>query len=478
MNPLRMVTRQRSGQSPATGKEELLTLQQAAELFGKTTSNISYLIQYDRINKYNKEGATNGKAKNGELRVSRQELAEYFRRLEEHVARRMSKLSALDMELAFLEVPERERTKHVNRLHPYLGKFIPQLVEYFLSRYFKQGEVVVDPFCGSGTTLVQAAEMGINSVGIDISDFNTRIANVKLARYNPLLVEREVIDIMRRTVGFSERAFTGKFVPLIDEAAELTTESEYLNTWFAERSLKELLYYEKLIPEYTYQDLLRIILSRTARSCRLIYHYELATPSKPVREPYVCYKHKGRICTPVQTIIPRLKFYSTDTVRRLAEFSILRKDVDSLVIEGDSQTVSLQRELPKGWMKNHRIRGVFTSPPYVGQIDYHEQHQYAYELFGFERRDELEIGRKRKGKSVKAQRAYVEGISKVLVNMKRELPADAIYFIVANDKLSLYPEIFEIAGMKIEKQFNRPVEDRTERDKRPYSETVFLARLG
>jgi len=471
-----MATKQKSSQSPIVSKEDLLTLRQAAELFGKTISNISYLIQYDRINKYDEEGERNGKVKNGGLRVSRHELVEYFARLDEHVQRRMSKLSALDMELAFLEVPERERTKHVHRLHPYLGKFIPQLVEYFLSRYFRPGEAVIDPFCGSGTTLVQAAEMGIHSVGIDISEFNTRIARVKLAKYDPKLMEREVIDIMKRTAGFSERAFTGNFVPLVSEAAELTTKSEYLNTWFAERSLKELLYYEKLIPEYTYQDLLRIILSRTARSCRLIYHYELATPSKPVREPYVCYKHKGRICTPIQTTIPRLRYYSKDTVRRIAEFSSLRKDVDSYVVEGDAQTVDLQKELPEGWIKSHNIRGVFTSPPYVGQIDYHEQHQYAYELFGFQRKDEQEIGRKRKGKSAKAQRAYVEGISKVLINMKRQLPHDAQYFIVANDKLSLYPEIFEIAGMRIEKQFNRPVEDRTERDKRPYSENIFFVR--
>ena len=233
-----MATKQKSSQSPIVSKEDLLTLQQAAELFGKTTSNISYLIQYDRINKYDEEGEANGKAKNGGLRVSRQELVEYFARLDEHVQRRMSKLSALDMELAFLEVPERERTKHVHRLHPYLGKFIPQLVEYFLSRYFKPGEAVVDPFCGSGTTLVQAAEMGIHSVGIDISEFNTRIARVKLAKYDPKLMEREVIDIMKRTAGFSERAFAGNFVPLVDEAAELTTKSVYLNR-VCRRSQKE-----------------------------------------------------------------------------------------------------------------------------------------------------------------------------------------------------------------------------------------------
>ena len=50
------------------------------------------------------------------------------------------------------ELPERERTKHVHRLHPYLGKFIPQLVERLLDRYVRSGGQVHDPFAGSGTT--------------------------------------------------------------------------------------------------------------------------------------------------------------------------------------------------------------------------------------------------------------------------------------------------------------------------------------
>jgi len=33
------------------------------------------------------------------------------------------------------DLPEKIRTKHVHRLHPYLGKFIPQLVEIFLRKY-------------------------------------------------------------------------------------------------------------------------------------------------------------------------------------------------------------------------------------------------------------------------------------------------------------------------------------------------------
>ena len=66
----------------------------------------------------------------------------------------------LDLALSWSEheLPERERTKHVHRLHPYLGKFVPQLVEALLERSVRPGGRVLDPFAGSATTLVQALE--------------------------------------------------------------------------------------------------------------------------------------------------------------------------------------------------------------------------------------------------------------------------------------------------------------------------------
>lgn len=99
----------------------------------------------------------------------------------------------LNWRLSFIEYKESERTKHVHRLHHYKGKFIPQLVEYFLDEhtdefkqqiYFHPGDIVLDPFCGSGTTLVQANELGLHAVGIDISAFNSMISNVKIRKHD------------------------------------------------------------------------------------------------------------------------------------------------------------------------------------------------------------------------------------------------------------------------------------------------------
>ena len=171
---------------------ELFTIQEASEwatgYLGRkiSTSNISYLIQYGRVKKFNDNDST---------QISKQDLIKYYK---SYVGKRELEWKKelgedLNWGLSFDNLTEKERTKHVHRLHPYKGKFIPQLVEYFLDThtddfkrnvYFKPGDIVLDPFCGSGTALVQANELGIHSIGIDISTFNAMISNVKIGKHN------------------------------------------------------------------------------------------------------------------------------------------------------------------------------------------------------------------------------------------------------------------------------------------------------
>jgi len=469
---------------PITRKDsDLVTLQQAANIIGKTPHNIRDYIQRGRINKYDTSGQRISKARNGQLRVSLRELRDFLDMLaKDHQKHHRT---GLHEELGFYGLPEYERTKHVHRLHPYLGKFIPQLVEWFLAHYFKEDNIILDPFMGSGTTLVQGNEMKMHTVGIDISEFNCLIAKVKTQKYDISKAKKEILEAEQRLSTFSSRLITKdkKQLLLFSEEkmenlkASLMAEvkSEYLKTWFAERTLYEMMYYRRLIKTFEYQDLLKVLLSRAVRSSRLIPHYDLARPKAPIElgKEYWCRKHR-RMCKPIEQLLVKIHNYSMDTVRRLKTFDKLRSDKSVIVIQGDSKKINLAKEFKTVTIPNMRIDGIFTSPPYVGQIDYHDQHVYAYELFGFTRNDDLEIGPQKAGKSKQAQENYIEGISEVFRNVNKYLKEDAKIFIVANDRLKIYPEIAKRSGLKIIKEFHRAVTKRTEQGDNPYQETIFF----
>jgi hypothetical protein len=242
------------------------------------------------------------------------------------------------------------------------------------------------------------------------------------------------------------------------------TDSQYLKEWFSERALQEILFYRSIINDYKNRDVLKVILSRSARSARLIPHYDLARPKKPVKDTYWCVKHK-RFCKPVDEALKFIERYSIDTIRRLKEFDKIRTDAFIKIIQGDARSVELPEDL--------KIDGVFTSPPYVGLIDYHEQHRYAYELFDLPRYDELEIGSAMKGQTEKAKEEYVNGIVEVFKNINKNLVDGALIFIVVNDKFELFPKIGERCGFKLIDIFYRPVFMRTERNKNHFFESVY-----
>lgn len=361
-------------------------------------------------------------------------------------------LEGLNLNWREKDLPERIRTKHVHRLHPYLGKFVPQLVEIFLRKF--QPETVCDPFSGSGTTLVEAASLGVNGVGCDISQFNSLIARVKTGTYDLELLESEINDIVHRALSETQMVLL--------ERRELYHSSDYLQSWFAPSALESLLAYQALIPDYTYKDVLRLVLSRSARSARLTTHFDLDFPKKPQIGPYRCYKH-GRVCKPTDDAAKFLKRYSNDTLKRIREFDSIRGESKISVITGDSRTV----EFPK-----HDL--VVTSPPYVGLIDYHEQHRYAYELLGLPWRADSEIGRASNGSSKRARAEYVEGISESFLNVRRSLAPDGRMVVIVNDKLGLYDEICQRVGMRLETRLERHVNRRTGRRAGAFFESVLV----
>jgi DNA modification methylase len=116
----------------------------------------------------------------------------------------------------------------------------------------------------------------------------------------------------------------------------------------------------------------------------------------------------------------------------------------------------------------HPIDLVVTSPPYPGLIDYHEQHAYAYELLGLERRDEDEIGR--------GVRGYCEGVAAILRRAADALTPQGRIIVVVNDSRGLYDGILAAAELRLEERMRRHVNRRTGRRNGEYFEDVLIAR--
>jgi len=365
--------------------------------------------------------------------------------------------ATLDLELSWSEeaLPERERTKHVHRLHPYHGKFIPQLVEALLDRYLAPGGRVLDPFAGSGTTLVQALESGLDATGVDVAAFNCLLMRVKTAQYDLGELGEELREVRARTESLATpRARRPR--------------RRYLREWYAPQAAAELLAFRDLIPEYRHEDVLRVILSRAARSARRAAHFDLEAPREPQVGAYWCHKHR-RSCRPVESAVGFLRRYTLDTLARIEEFARVRDvEREARVVHGDTRETELGEDYD----------GVLTSPPYPGLIDYHEQHRYAYELLGLDDRREREIGAAASGTSLAALEAYRNGVAFALERAAAALRPDAPVLVVVNDRRDLYPEILARAGLQLEARLRRHVNRRTGRRAGEYFEDVLVARAA
>ena len=111
---------------------QLLTIREASDwatsFLGRdiSESNIAYLVQYGKVKKYGNNGSS-------QIHIS--DLKMYYQSfdIKREVEWKKKLGNDLNWKLSFDQLREKDTTKHVHRLHPYKGKFIPQLVEYFIT---------------------------------------------------------------------------------------------------------------------------------------------------------------------------------------------------------------------------------------------------------------------------------------------------------------------------------------------------------
>lgn len=162
----------------------------------------------------------------------------------------------------------RQSTRYsAHGLHEYRGKFNPQVVRAIGNLLgLDTGSWILDPFCGSGTTLLESAHIGWNSAGLDVNPLGILIANAKVTAFktSPSVLE----DESERLITILEKGSSS--VPT--NWRNQLPNSEYLISWFTEPVLAQLAFIMVKIEGVKVQklqDVFRVVLSDICRDVSL-----------------------------------------------------------------------------------------------------------------------------------------------------------------------------------------------------------------
>jgi SAM-dependent methyltransferase len=200
-----------------------------------------------------------------------------------------------------------------------------------------KGMAVLDPFCGTGTTLLACKEKGIRSYGADLNPIALTTSRAKTMDYdlNGLGKERKAI--------FSERA----------EKAPMPEEAGCVKEFFDRETLDRLLFYRGLASKGGYRDFFLLALANAAYEC-----------SRVARDGAVLRPAKKMFIPLVAAFKRNVKGMERDIKK--SKFPAVKAEV----MEADARSIPL---------KDKSVDAVITSPPYLGIEDYTTA--YAIENF-------------------------------------------------------------------------------------------------
>ena len=168
-------------------------------------------------------------------------------------------------------VPPSEAMAGPHGLFRYPAKFLPQIAAALLRELSAEDQVVLDPFAGSGTTLVEAARLGRPSVGIDLNPLAVLVARAKC---RPLPADA-VVAAGERCVARARDARAVK-IPEIPNC----------DHWFPATSLGPLARLQAAIhvePDFGLRDALLVVFLGVVKeaSNASTYHYKLTRSREP-----------------------------------------------------------------------------------------------------------------------------------------------------------------------------------------------------
>lgn len=299
-------------------------------------------------------------------------------------------------------------------IHEYRGKFNPQIVRSIGNLLnLKEGDSVFDPFCGCGTTLLEAAHNGWNAIGMDLNPLGVIITQAKLASMQISSNELE------RAVTTINQTVRQKILDQPSESRLDNVSLSYLSNWFIRPVLSQL------------NSILHAIDKIESKRGRLIFRVVLSDLVRGVslQDPTDLRIRRRKV--PLPPNIDVVSLYLKVLERRMKSIVATRRYVTKVrssqdVILGDSRKCTDYLKSHSAFSKTRKFDAAITSPPYATALPYIDTQRLSLILLGLVQPSDLAntekelIGSREIGK-----RERIELESKLKVN-EADLPQSCL----------------------------------------------------
>jgi DNA modification methylase len=298
------------------------------------------------------------------------------------------------------EFPEAKTRTLTHGYHPFHGKFIPQIPRTIIEHLTKPGDTVLDPFCGSGTALVEANVLDRNVIGVDISPIAVLVSQVKTTYIDPEILEKEY--------EWLEKMISEK------KAKAVIPEFPDRDIWYNKKTLQEL------------GNIWGQILTYQKHDENLFKFFQVAFSSilKTVanRSEHWNWAFIGDNLLPkIDKYVDPNKFFSNTAKRMITgmrEFEESKTKRSIKVMQVDT------RELSKHLKA--KVDLIITSPPYCFAVDFNRYYRLSYYWFDWEidKHRDIEIGARSKRGKKNAVDVYFSDMGLSIKELYRVLAKD------------------------------------------------------
>ena len=300
--------------------------------------------------------------------------------------------------------------------HNYPAMMIPQIANALLEKYGKRSKFLFDPYCGSGTSLVEASLRGINSVGTDLNPLARLLAKVKTTPVDQKSLGKLIASYCDETLKIRFNS------SLIEECIPPTFMN--IDYWFDKEIQRKLSFIKKFIDDISDHDIrnfFKVAFSETVRECSWTRNgeFKLFRMSEKQREtfnPDVFAIMEGKLRKNRNGLVYFMNNVKSDVYTKVCDFNTV-EDIPVKIIPDSSIDI------------------IVTSPPYGDSkttVAYGQYSRLSSQWLGFESPEKVDNilmgGRRNKGEVDTQCQLLLDQLSKIRsIDSKRANDVESFY---------------------------------------------------